>query len=159
MIITGKSVGIVCVDPLDKIGITSDGGYAVKMQNQTGGATTKGYIVHPSTSTDGAFTWVGNDEPDILGAVFGDDDGNQVANGEDCWIVIKGWAYIYSRVAATRGWFIRSLVAADSGNPGEAIAEALPAAPFTTQKHFQECGHCMETTVGAGLVLCITHHN
>jgi len=161
MIPTGRTTsGMVAIAPGGKVGITADGGLAYKMANKTGGTTTKGYIVHPSSAVDYAFTYVGNDEPDIIGVVFGDDDGNQVGDGADCWIVKYLVAYIYSATAATREWFIRSPVAADSvGAVGMAVAETLPAAPFTTQKHFQECGHCLETTLSPGLVLCSVHFN
>lgn len=160
MIPTGrKTSGMVAIAPGGKVGITADGGIAYSMLNKSGATTVKGYIVHPSSSTDGAFNNCEIDEPDIIGVVFGDDDGAQVNDGVNCWIVKQGLAYIYSITAATREWFIRNREGAEGGSAGQAIAEALPSVPFATNKHFQECGHCLESTGGAGLVLCSIHFN
>ena len=159
MIPTGRTTGIVCVDPGGRIGITSDGGFAIKLTNKTGGTTTKGYIAQASSATDNAFVYIGNDEPDPMGIVFGDDDGNNVAADGECWVTILGKAYIYVTAAAARENVVRSPVAADGASAGQGVAEAVPTSPFATDKHFQEVGHTLEATAGAGLVLCVLHFN
>jgi hypothetical protein len=156
MIATGKA-GIV--EKRGSLGITADGGLAIKLVNKTGAQSVKGYIAGPSAGTDFAFDMVGDDEPNLIGIVFGDEDGSQVADGADCWVVVQGCAYVYCMAAATRGDFVRSQVAADGGTVGMAVAEANPTSPFSTDKHFQEVGHCIESTGGAGLALCVVHLN
>jgi hypothetical protein len=98
------------------IKFTPDGGFAVRLINKTGGASVKGTIAHPYASADRSFDLCPDNEPDQIGIVYGDDDGN-------------------------------------------AVAEAVPSSPFATDKHFQEIGHVLETTGGAGLALCLLHSN
>jgi hypothetical protein len=159
MISTGKTIGILLVSPDGKVGITSDGGLAISLTNKTGTTTTQGYLVHPSSSTDEAFDYVPDDEADIMGVVFGDDNGAQVADGVACWVVVTGVAKVYTIAAATREDFVRAQVTADGGAVGAAVAEAMPGPPFATDKHFQEVGHVIETTGGAGLARCVLHFN
>jgi len=137
--------------------ITEVGGYAIKLTNKTGGASIKGTIAHPyyTAAVDNAFDLVPDDEPDQIGVVYG----SGVADGSECWVVINGCAEIYFEAAVTRGEFARSQVAADGGTVGYAIAEAAPSSPFATDKHFQELGHVIQTTGGAGLAKCILHTN
>jgi len=159
MILTGKSTGIVCVDPLRKLAITSDGGLAISMVNKTGGTSVKGYCAHASSGTDYGFDFTPLDEPDIIGIVFGDDDGNQVGDVSSCWIVTNGQAYVYTINAVSREDFVRMGVTADGGAAGQCYAESAPSSPFSTDKHFMEVGHALAATGGAGLVLCSIHFN
>lgn len=135
--------------------ITPEGGVAIKMVNKTGGATTKGYVVEPDTTTDNGFVLAGIDDPDPIGVIY--DAG--VADGGDCWVVILGRADVYFAGAVTRAEFARTPVTADGGSAGVAIAEAVPTSPFATDKHFQEVGHILESTAGAGVASCVLHWN
>lgn len=136
---------------------TADGGMAIQLVNKTGGASIKGTVGHPyhATAVDLAFDLIPDDEPDNIGIVYE----TGVADGDLCWIVVKGLAKIYFEGAVARGQFVRSQVAADGGTVGYAVSEATPTAPFTTDKHFQELGHILETTGGAGLSTCLLHAN
>ena len=143
----------------DALFLTPDGGVATKMINKTGATSIKGTIAHHKADTDFGFELCPDDEADQIGVVYGDDDGNQVADGVACWVVGNGRAYIYFESATDRGLFVRSQVAADGGTIGYAVAEAAPSAPFSNDKHFQELGHVLETIGGAGLALCVLHSN
>ena len=61
--------------------------------------------------------------------------------------------------AGVLGNFVRTQVAADGGTVGYAIHEAAPSSPFSSDKHFQEVGHILEATGGAGLAMCVLHSN
>jgi hypothetical protein len=139
--------------------LTPDGGVATKMINKTGATSIKGTIAHHHATIDFAFELCPDDEADQIGIVYGDDDGNQVADGEECWVVGNGRAYVYIEEAAVLGYFVRSQVAADGGTIGYAHQEAAPSSPFSSDKHFQEIGHVLEATVGAGLAMCVLHSN
>jgi hypothetical protein len=47
----------------------------------------------------------------------------------------------------------------DGGTIGYAHQEAAPSSPFSSDKHFQEIGHILEATAGAGLAMCVLHSN
>jgi hypothetical protein len=134
---------------------TPEGGICVYMINKTGAPTVKGYLVHPSLTVDNAFVYNQIDEPDIIGIVY--DAG--VPDGQLCKIVITGKAHVYYMNAVTREWFGRNREGAEGGSDGQAIGETVPTAPFATNKHFQEIGHILETTGGAGLALTDLHFN
>jgi hypothetical protein len=138
-----------------KTAISPIGGYLVRLTNKTGGNTVKGYVIHPSITTDDAFELVPDDDPDPCGIIY---EGG-IADGEECWVVTRGFAEIYFESAVTRGKFVRSKVAADGGLTGVAVAEALPAPPFSSDKHFQEVGHAFQSIGGAGLARCLLHFN
>jgi hypothetical protein len=139
--------------------LTPDGGVATKMINKTGATSIKGTIAHHHATIDFGFELCPDDEADQIGVIYGDDDGNQVADGAECWVVSNGRALIYFESATTLGHFVRSQVAGDGGTIGYAIAEAAPTSPFSSDKHFQEIGHVLEATGAAGLAMCVLHSN
>jgi hypothetical protein len=140
-----------------KCGLTPEGGFYITLTNKTGGATTKGYLVKPSSGTDNAFDYVASGEPDIIGVVY--DAG--IADGSACRIVVAGIADVYvSADGASREDFVRMNAAGDTSTAdGVATAEAVPSSPFSTDKHFQEVGHALEARGDAGLIKCIVHFN
>jgi len=144
-----------------KLGFTPDGELAIKLTNKTGGTSVKGYLVSPydASAIDLAFALTPDDTPDIIGVIYGDDDGNGVADGAECWVVVNGIVDVYFDGAVARGEFARAQVTADGGTIGVAANEAAPTSPFSTDKHFQEVGHIIETTGGTGLARCIIHFN
>ncbi len=144
----------------NSIYFTPDGGIAMKLTNKTGTTSVKGTCAGVSSSTNDAFELLPVGEADPIGIVYGDDDGNQVADGVSCWIVFAGRAYIKFQAATTRGFIARMTVVGDTDDAaGIAIAEVFPTSPFATDKHFQECGHVIETIGSAGLALCVIHQN
>lgn len=135
---------------------TPEGGIAIKVINNTGGTSFKGGIVKTSSNIDNAVELVPIGNPDPFGIML--DDG--VPDGLPIWVVISGKAFVFFVNAATRGLFARMTRGADVGAAaGKAISEALPVPPFATDKHFQEIGHILETTIGAGLALVNLHFN
>jgi hypothetical protein len=77
------------------------------------------------------------------------------------YITIAGKAKVLFSNATTRNYFARVMEAGDSGaTAGLAISEALPAPPFSTDKHFKEIGHILEAVSGSPyLALCVIHFN
>ena len=138
------------------IRFTPEGGLAVKMINKTGSASVKGNIVEVGKAVDESVILAGIDDPDPFGIMY--DTG--IVDGELVWVVVSGIAQVLYSTAVTRGTFARVPVTADgSATAGQAIAEALPTAPFSTDKHFQEIGHPIETIGAPGLALTILHNN
>ena len=140
---------------LSKIKLTPEGGLAVRLTNKTGGNSIQGTIVNQAANDDNAFGLIPDDIPDPIGVVYE----TGIADGQECWVVTGGLGDIYFEAAVTRGEFARVQVAADGGTVGYAIAEAVPTSPFATDKHFQEVGHVLESTGGAGLAKCLIHFN
>lgn len=139
-----------------KIAITDDGGLAVKLTNKTGAASIEGYVVTPHLSVDNAVRLATIDGANGIG-VFLESD---VADGDEAWVVVSGIAKVYFSNAPTRGYIARTGLAADTGEvAGQALSEAYPVSPFTTDKHFCELGHILESKTEAGLARCILHQN
>ena len=140
----------------DKIAITDAGGLAIKLTNKIGAASVKGYIVTADTTTDNAVKLVPVQEPNAIG-VFLEDD---IADGDEAWVVISGIADVYFSVAPTKGYLARTGLTADTGEvTGQALSEAIPSSPFATDKHFCEIGHILETKGSAGLAKVVLHFN
>ena len=135
--------------------ITPEGGLAYWVINKTGGASVKGNLVEPSTAVDNAVQIINIDEPDPIGIVY--DAG--VADGDMIRVVFSGKAEVLFSNNPTRHNFARNPVAADGGANGSAISEALPTPPFSTDKHFLEIGHILETKGAPGLALVNLHFN
>jgi hypothetical protein len=136
--------------------MTSEGGLAVWMINKTGAASFKGAVVEADSGVDNAVNLLDIDEPDPIGIVY--DDG--IADGDWVRVVFSGRAEVFYVGSTTRHYFGRNCVAADVGAAaGKAIAEPVPVPPFSTDKHFMEIGHLLESRVGAGLALTMLHFN
>jgi hypothetical protein len=140
----------------EKTGFTTDGGLAILMINKTGGASVKGYMVQGSPTTDNGFSLCVVNVPNPIGIVY--DAG--VADGGECWVVISGMADVYYNGNVTRNTFARGFITGDAGYvSGQALSEAVPTAPFATDKHFYEIGHPVASRTGAGLCLTALHFN
>lgn len=138
------------------IKFTPEGGLAVKVINDTGAASVKGMIVKASNTIDNAVSIIPIDNPDPIGIIY--DDG--IPNGEYIWIVIQGKVQVLYSTAVTRGTFSRASQSLDAAPvAGQAINEALPAPPLSTNKHFQEIGHPIESRGTPGLAMTILHFN
>jgi hypothetical protein len=139
-----------------KIRFTPEGGYAIKVINDTGANSVKGTIMEASKAVDEAVILAGIDDPDPMGIMYSDG----IADGEEVWVVVSGIAEVLYSTAVTRGTFARVPETGDaSATAGYAIAEALPAPPFATNKHFQELGHPLESIGAPGLAKTIIHFN
>jgi hypothetical protein len=134
---------------------TPEGGFAIKLINDTGAVSIKGYIVEPSSSVDMGVEYVDNDDIDPIGIVYE----SGVPDGEYMWVVVSGLADVMYGTAVVRATFSRVSVVADGITPGQAVNEALPLPPFSTNKHFQEIGHPIESRATPGLARTDLHFN
>lgn len=141
----------------DKGKTTTEGGFAVKLTNRTGGASVKGEVVTSGSSYDNSVTKIVKDVPNPIGVFYE----SGVADGAEAWVVVSGIAEVYFVGNTTRGQLARGFLTADGGSyvTGQALAEAVPTSPFATDKHFYEIGHVLESRTGAGLAKCLLHFN
>lgn len=160
--INNGNVGVGTTNPTAKFSVSekcamnADGGFMVKLTNKTGGASVKGEVVMPYDTSNLAVAKIVQNEPDPIGAFYE----SGVADGAEAWIVVAGIADLYFIGNATRGHIARGFVTADGGYvTGQVLSEAVPSSPFATDKHFFECGHVLESRVGAGIAKCILHFN
>lgn len=139
-----------------KTKMTADGGFAVLLTNDTGAASIQGYVVTASASVDNGVSLLGVGIPAPIGVFL--DSG--VANGAEAWVVVHGIADVYYEGSTSRGDFARMTFATDTNDAaGVAISEAIPSSPFSSDKHFAEIGHVLETRIGAGLAKTMLHYN
>jgi hypothetical protein len=138
----------------DKTGLTSDGGFAVKMTNKTGSNSVKGTVVECDPDVDNAVEIAPGDSVDPIGVMY--EDG--VADGSECWVVVAGRAQVLLKdgTASTREYWAKL-----SDTAGRAdITGAVPSPP-TGAEHFKEIGHCLESQSSGTDVLAyiIVHFN
>lgn len=150
-------MGGIGIPPLgnSEIKLTPEGGLAIRLINDTGAASIKGYVVQASSAIDNGFKYTIGGIPNPIGIVY--DDG--VANGKFVWIVVSGIADVYYSGNVTRNTFGRVPTAGEALPDGVAVNEPFPIPPFATDKHFQECAHSIESRTGAGLAKSTLHFN
>lgn len=135
---------------------TPEGGHAVLMTNKTGANSVKGEVVTTGSTVDNSVIKVVVDVPNPIGVFYE----SGVADGAEAWVVISGIAEVYFIGSTTRGQFARGFITGDAGYvAGQALAEAVPTAPFATDKHFYEIGHILASRTGAGLAKTVLHFN
>lgn len=135
--------------------ITPEGGYAIRVINNTGSATEKGRLVKADTSggLDMAVELTGANDEECIGAFYEDD----IADGEYCWVCIGGIVEVLlndNTGTSVGNW-------AQTGAAG--YCDGAQAAPVPAT-HWQEIGHIIEaaTAGGAGthqLIKIIMHFN
>lgn len=125
-----------------KAKLTAEGGLAVKMTNKTGVASVKGSIVSLSTGTDNAFALSAVDASGVVGVVY--EAG--IADGAECWVVVKGIAETLFTNNVTHGMYARAPVAADTDEvAGYAVGAAIPANTFNTDAYLARFGFVLES--------------
>lgn len=134
---------------------TPEGGYAVRMVNDTGGVSEKGNVIEPSATVDKGASLITDGDVDPVGAVYN----SGVPIGGYIWVVVSGIAEVKYGTAVTRATFARAPIVTDGVGAGLAVAEPLPTPPFATDKHFQEIGHPIESIGSPGLAKTILHFN
>lgn len=140
----------------DKTAINSDGGIMVKLINKTGANTVKGEVVHANSGLDNSVIKIVINVPDPIGVFYE----SGIADGQEAWVVISGIADVYFVGNTVRGYLARGFVTGEASYvAGQAIAEAVPSAPFATDKHFYEIGHVIQSRTGAGLAKTVLHFN
>lgn len=130
---------------LPKIKMTSIGGYAILLTNKTGANSVAGEVVIASTGTADAVAQAGANSVSAIGIFL--EDG--IADGSEAWIVVSGIAYVKMDAggAALGDRIITSATA------GRGLVSNAPAVAV----HFQEIGHCIETTAANALGRCVLH--
>lgn len=126
-------------------GITPEGGFFIRMLNQTGETSVRGTVVSAyGTSTKGAAKSAANEDM-AVGTVY--DAG--IAQGSPMRVTVAGVAYVLLRdtQSATRGYVL--YCSATAGR-----ADSANTAPATTT-HFREIGHCLETVSSGTNVVCL----
>ncbi len=126
--------------------LTSIGGYAVKLTNNTGVNSVEGQLVEADNTDENSYKKADANATDVIGAVHN----AGIADGSEVWIVIAGIAEVLLDAGGCvhHDRLISSATAgsADVWNVGGAVAT-----------HFQEIGHAIETVVGAGLAKAVLH--
>lgn len=133
---------------------TNERGFLVKFINRTGGVSVKGTLVAPSPTTDREVIKQAS-EYDTIAVV----QEAGVAEASEMWCWVNGsvcQVLLKDTVGAARA---NVLIAADTD--GRVDAVAAPPPPPTSDTHFKEIGHAMETKVGGTnvLVLACIHFN
>jgi hypothetical protein len=128
--------------PGAKIGYTIEGGAAILLTNKTGSNSVKGSLVEASENNNNAFELEAADGIDPIGVVYS----NGVPDGGLCWVVIGGIAegLLEDQTAATQGNWV-GLSATAAGR-----VDMTAGSPANQTRHFQECGHCLETVSAGG---------
>lgn len=136
-----------------KVKFTDEGGFAVKLTNKTGASSVKGTCVEASTATDNAFQVSAISAIDSIGFVYE----SGVADGSECWVVVNGIAeaLLEDETASTRNYWV------GSGDTTAGRVNMDSASPPNATRHFEECGHCIESKASGTNVLAkmIVHHN
>jgi len=146
MIGNGQSAGM----------ITELGGFAVSLINATGAPTVKGYLAAASPSVDKAVELCQIDIPECFGVFLH----SGVEVGARAWVVMAGLAEVYYSGAVNRDWLAASPLSTDSVPvTGQANAIPFPSPPFSTDKHFAEIGHVLQSIGSAGLAVTLLHFN
>lgn len=135
--------------------LTPEGGLAVRIINKTGATSVKGNVLELEGSTDLGVELAGINDPDPCGIMYT----AGVPDGGYCYMVVSGIAEVLYGTTVTRATFSRTPVTADSVAAGLAVAEALPTPPFSTDKHFMEIGHPLESIGAPGLAKTVLHFN
>jgi hypothetical protein len=138
----------------EKMGITTEGGFAVRLTNRTGVASVKGAAVKADPANSNAFIQAVSGTVDVIGAVY--EAG--IANAAECWVVVGGLA--------------EGLVSTDNGSSGavrgnwvgmsttqNGTFDMTQASPPAAPTHFNECGHCLETKAAGTLAKFVMHFN
>ena len=131
--------------PSPKTKITSIGGYAVLLTNETGAVSVAGELVKASTGTADAVASAAGGELMAIGAFLDD----SVAEHAEAWIVQSGIADVK---ADGTGWGLGDRIVT-SGTAKRGAANNNPAVAV----HFQEIGHAIETAGANENARCVIH--
>jgi hypothetical protein len=138
---------------------TEEGGLAIRLINDTGGASAKGSVVDSSSSVEAGVSLEGAGGLDPIGVIY--DDG--VANGDWVWVVVSGIADVLLEDGTASGYGNWVETSGTTAGRADATNVAPPASGVINeiQEHFREIGHCLESQ-GAGtnvLARCVLHFN
>ena len=155
------NTGWVALSASASAGTTAEGGFFITAINDTGAASIKGHVLHPSTVLNGAVSKCPVGDNDPIGVMY--DAG--VANGQLARVVVGGWADVLVQAGynITREYWVGA-PGAFVAPPGVAgLAQTNAAAPATVD-HFREIGHCLDDQLPKPLLVdtlarCVLHFN
>lgn len=135
----------------DKIWLTPEGGFAILLNNKTGGTSVKGSIVAVGAAVASSVILAPANSEVNIGVIYN----AGVADGADVWVVTHGMADVLLKdgQAGVMGQWV--------GVSDVAGRAYCTSAPGTTSEHNREVGHCMQTiSSGTGVVMrCHLHQN
>ena len=117
--------------------ITPEGGFAVRLTNESGAVTRKGQIVSHKGTVARAFDLTAVDANHCLGVVYE----SGIEDAAECWVVVSGIAQVLMKNAATMGHICRIPLNTDEG---EAAGYAMDAAQSGTASVYK-IGDVLET--------------
>ena len=129
--------------------ITPEGGFAVRLTNESGAKTVKGQIVSHKGTVANAFDLTAVNANHCLGVVYE----SGVENGAQCWVVVAGIAQVLMKNAATMGHICRIPLTADDG---KAAGYAMDAAQSNTASVYK-IGDVLETAEAEVLCKVLLH--
>lgn len=151
-----------------KAKMTVEGGIAIKLINNTGQVSAKGYVVYSDKTVDFAVNLAVTNTANPVGVFYE----SGVANGEEAWVVVSGIADVYFADKVTRGQWARGLTSSDAVYAaGQAIAQDTKELASLNDNDFPiyysdiDCvnyykiGYALESNDGAGLARCVLHFN
>lgn len=135
-----------------KIWLTPDGGFAVKLANNTGSLIPKGSALAASPNHDNSVI-LQTTEFDCSGIAYED-----IPTGQEGWVVTTGvaQALLANSTGAIRGYWAKA-----SATDGRIEVTTAPSGigAITAAEHFREIGHCLETkSAGTNVLVKILLH-
>lgn len=157
-----------------KITITSDGGVAIHLKNNTGGESIEGYVVAIDDSENSSVKYIAQGGLNPIGVFYE----SGIPNGVDALVVVSGIANVYFSGSVSLGQMARGFVDSDlTYVPGQVVAVDYPINtlnlwqgevqltinPETTlvkaDMYFYKVGVAIESRTGAGLAKTVLHFN
>ncbi len=154
--------------------ITSEGGIAIRLKNNTGGESVKGYVVAADASVEGAVKYITQGGLNPIGVFYE----SGIPNGIDALVVVSGIANVYFSGSVSLGQMARGFVGSDlTAVNGQATSIDYPIDtlnmwqgevqltinPETTlvkaDMYFYKVGVAIESRSGAGLAKTVLHLN
>ena len=129
--------------------ITPEGGFAVRLTNESGAKTVKGQIVSHKGTVANAFALTAVDANHCLGVVYE----SGVEDGAQCWVVVAGIAQVLMKNAATMGHICRIPLTADNV---EAAGYAMDAAQSSSASVYK-IGDVLESADAEVLCKVLLH--
>lgn len=129
--------------------ITPEGGFAVRLTNESGAVTVKGQIVSHKGTVARAFDLTAVDANHCLGVVYE----SGIEDAAECWVVVSGIAQVLMKNAATMGHICRIPLNTDEG---EAAGYAMDAAQSSSASVYK-IGDVLETADAEVLCKVLLH--
>lgn len=158
----------------NNITVTSDGGVAIILKNNTGAESVKGYVVTADETELGAVKLIEQGGLNPIGVIYE----SGVPDGLDMLVSVSGIADVYFSGSTSVGNLARGPISSDATHvDGQAISESYPSGkinlwqgniqltinPVTINNmidgYFYKLGIVIESRTGAGLAKTVLHFN